>query len=519
VVRVSLPRVRGTALVVVLLVLLAGCSVFGGADPAARPSATPSAAGSGDSTPSADPTGALATYYRQQLSWKACGANRCATLRVPLDYARPTGRTIGIALLKVPARDRSERLGSMVVNPGGPGISGVGYASSADSVYGDALRRVYDTVGFDPRGVGASAPVECATDSELGTFVESDPDPDTAAERRYSDGLLRQLGRGCLDRSGDVTRHVSTVEVARDLDILRAALGDAKLTYFGASYGTFIGATYANLFPKRVGRMVLDGAVDPSLSTVRLNLEQAHGFEVALRAYVGACVDRGGCFLGDTVDEGVARIQQLRARAEAKPLKTTFARRVGPGDVVYGLWYPLYNKALWPILDQALEPALRGDGSLLLSLADTYLHRTQDGRFTDNAFEVFYAVNCLDHDDAPPSSQVPRSLARFEKASPTFGPVFAYSAAGCDSWPVHSGTRPHRIEAAGSPPIMVVGTTRDPATPLAWAESLADQLEDGVLVTRDGDGHTGYHNGSPCVDRTVEAYLVAGRVPKGPVSC
>jgi hypothetical protein len=240
---------------------------------------------------------------------------------------------------------------------------------------------------------------------------------------------------------------------------------------------------------------------------------------VALRAYVGACVDRGGCFLGDTVDEGVTRIQELRQRAETKPLKTTFARRVGPGDVVYGLWYPLYNKALWPLLDRALEPALRGDGSLLLGLADTYLHRTTDGRFTDNAFEVFYAVNCLDHDDAPPSSQVPQSLARFEKASPTFGSVFAYSAAGCDSWPVHSGTRPHRIEAAGSPPIMVVGTTRDPATPLAWAESLAGQLEDGVLVTRDGDGHTGYHNGSPCVDRTVEAYLVAGRVPKQRVSC
>lgn len=514
-------RTRGIALAVVLVALLAGCAAFGGAgDESATPrgALTPKPAGSSGSVPSPAPS--LAGYYGQKLSWTPCrDQDQCAAMRVPLDYARPAGRSVTLALLKVPALDESRRLGSMVVNPGGPGVSGVAYAAGAESTYGKALRQVYDVVGFDPRGVAGSTPVQCATNEQLDAFVESDPDPDTSAERRYSDGLLRRLGRGCLARSGDVVRHVSTIEVAKDLDILRAALGDSRLTYFGASYGTAIGATYADLFPRRVARMVLDGALDPTSSTLEMYLVQAHGFEVALRAYVGACVDRGSCFLGSTVDQGVRRIQALLKQAEDRPLATSSVRTVSAGAAVYGIWQPLYDKAAWPVLDKALSDAFSGDGSLLLTIADSYLHRTRDGSYTDNAFEVYYAVSCLDHDDGLPGSQVARYLPRFEKVSPTFGAIFAYSATACDAWPVHSGLGPHRVHATGSPPIMVVGTTRDPATPLVWARALAAQLDRGVLVTRDGDGHTGYGRGSSCVDGTVEAYLVSGAVPQGTVEC
>jgi hypothetical protein len=265
--------------------------------------------------------------------------------------------------------------------------------------------------------------------------------------------------------------------------------------------------------------MVLDGALDPASSTLQVDLVQAHGFEVALRAYVGACVDAGGCFLGATVDQGVRRIRRFLQQTERTPLPTSSGRQLTAGDAVYGVWQPLYAKSLWPVLDKALQSAFRGDGSILMALADSYLDRDAKGRFTSNKFEVFNAVNCLDSDDGVPSDDIPRYLPRFEKASPTFGATFASSLSVCTVWPVHSGRRPAPVRAPGSPPILVVGTTRDPATPLVWAQALARQLPQGVLVTRDGDGHTGYGQGSRCTDDTIERYLVSGIVPTKDVRC
>ncbi len=516
------PRTRGVALLLAVLpLLLSGCSFLGTGDQEAGARPTPRPVTTGGSTTSQDaPDPALAPYYSQRLHWTSCrDSDQCATLRVPLDYAQPGGRSIRLALLRVPAVDQRARLGSMVVNPGGPGGSGVDYAASADSQYGEALRRVFDVVGFDPRGVGASAPVECVSARQLDRFVASDPDPVTAAERTASDRLVRELGDGCLKRDGAVTRHVSTVEVAKDLDVLRAALGDPKLTYFGASYGTSIGATYADLFPRNVGRMVLDGALDPASSTLEVNLVQARGFEGALRAYVGACVARGSCFLGDSVEAGTRRIAAFLHDVERRPLTTASGATLTAGTAVYGVWYPLYDKGSWPILDKALADAFTGNGSLLRTIADAYLHRSPDGKYADNSFQAFYAVTCLDRDDGIPSSEVQRYLPRFEKVSPTFGAIFAYSMSACDSWPVHSGRAPKALHVTAAPPVLVVGTTRDPATPLVWARALSRQLKGSVLVQRDGDGHTGYNRGSPCTDRTVEAYLVSGTVPRHEVDC
>ena len=311
---------------------------------------------------------------------------------------------------------------------------------------------------------------------------------------------------------------MSTVEVAQDLDVLRAALGDRKLSYFGASYGTSIGATYAGLFPRRVGRMVLDGALDPSLSTVQQGKVQAQAFETALRAYVGACVDRGNCFLGDSVDAGTQRIRAFLDSVDQRPIRGDRTRQLEAGNALLGIWYPLYSKRYWGVLDQALQQAFAGNGSVLLALSDAYVGRGPGG-YEDNSIEALFAVNCLDHDDGVPSSEVGRYVPSYEKASPTFGRVFAYTLSSCANWPVHSGHKPAPIHAPGSPPIMVIGTSRDPATPLAWARSLAAQLDQGVLVTRDGDGHTGYRAGNTCVDKAVESYLVSGIVPKAEVDC
>ena len=516
-------RTRGVALLVVLAFVLAGCSSGSHED------ATSASTSSAVQSPSRSSTAAsgkvpssLADFYHQKLDWRTCpggGRNRCARMRVPLDYTHPNGKTVSLALLKAPALQPDRRIGSVVVNPGGPGESGVEWAASAAAEYGTAIRNVYDIVGFDPRGVASSDPVECESGEQLDRLVSADPDPDTAAERRRSDRMLRALGEGCLQHSGDLARHVSTEEVAKDLDILRAVLGDSKLSYFGASYGTAIGASYADQFPKRVGRMVLDGALDPTSSVVDLDLVQAHGFEVALRSYVGACVQRGSCFLGSTVDQGVQRIRDFLTGLQSRPIATKSGTEVTAGLAFYGVIQPLYFRWLWPALDRELKAAFSGDGTLLQLMSDDYLHRNPDGTYRDNFFEVFNAVGCLDDDEGVPSSQVARYLPRFEKASPTFGKVFAYSLTTCHVWPIHSGRKPHAVHAAGSPPILVVGTTRDPATPLVWARSLARQLPRGVLVVRDGDGHTGYHQGSSCVDRTVEGYLAHGTVPSHDLRC
>jgi pimeloyl-ACP methyl ester carboxylesterase len=517
---VTSPR-RTVVLLAVLALLLSGCGLLGSSDDAPRsePTLTPSPIGSTgpDATASAEPS--LARFYDQKLTWKKCReGDECSTLTVPLDYAKPDGRTIKLSVLRVPARDRKGRVGSLVVNPGGPGGSGIDYAASGSSSFGSALLASFDIVGFDPRGVGESTPLKCEGTKDLDTLIASDPDPDTPAETRYSDGLLRKLGDDCLRRSGALVRHMSTVEVAKDVDVLRAALGDRKLSYFGASYGTFIGATYAQLFPGHVGRMVLDGALDPSISTLQLSLVQAKGFETALRAYVGACVDRGGCFLGSTVDAGTQRIRQFLDSVEKSPLPGSGSRKLEVGNALLGVWLPLYSKSYWPILDQALKTAFDGSGAQLMALADAYVSRGSDG-YQDNSLEALYAVNCLDHDDGIPSSQVDRYVPRFEKVSPTFGAVFAYGLSACENWPVHTGRTGEPVSADGAAPIMVVGTTRDPATPLVWAESLAKQLDSGVLVKRDGDGHTGYRAGNSCVDQTVEAYLVEGKVPRADVDC
>ncbi|MEP6813981.1 MAG: alpha/beta hydrolase [Marmoricola sp.] len=466
--------------------------------------------------PRTDPK--LAAFYDQQLSWTDCaGHDTCATMKVPLDYAQPGGRVIDLKLLKVPAS--GPRVGSLVVNPGGPGGSGIQYAQAGAAAWPAEVLTHFDLVGFDPRGVGRSTPLRCIGTAQTDRLIASDPDPDTAIERASMDTMLRAFGDGCIQKSGDLVKHMSTVEVAKDMDVLRRLLGESRLTYFGASYGTLIGATYADLFPTRVGRMVLDGAIDPALSNSQISLAQGHGFEVALRAYVQDCVNRGGCILGRSVDEGTRKIRSFLDQVEKQPLPTNGNRELAVGNAVLGVWLPLYVKAYWPLLTNALAQAMNNDnGTALLSLADRYVSRATSG-YTDNSLEALYAVNCLDHDDSIPTSRVPAHYAEFLKASPTFGRAFAYSLSTCSVWPVHSGSATRAIHAKGAPPIVVVGTTRDPATPLVWAQGLAKELDSGTLVTRDGDGHTGYNQGNSCVNTAVNSYLIDGTVPKPGLMC
>ncbi|WP_316932110.1 alpha/beta hydrolase [Nocardioides marmotae] len=524
---------QGTIRIVVLLVVVA--LVLGGVGVAIVGLTSGGSGGSGGSsedgaarevpapttTPEAGaqdpPRPALAPFYDQELEWAACGDQECSRITVPLDYADPDGETIEIAVLRVPARVPEERIGSLVVNPGGPGAPGTTYASQAGGLFGQPLLDRFDIVGFDPRGTGFSTPVDCVSDEQLDVFRAADPAPDDQEEADALEQAQRAFNAGCAAESGDLANHVTTVEAARDMDVLRAALGESRLTYFGASYGTKLGATYAELFPDRSGRLVLDGAVDLSLSSRELSLGQAAGFETAIRAYVKDCVANGDCPLGDSVEAGLQRLKDFLDEVDARPLPAG-DRELEVGNAFYGIVAPLYNREYWFLLTRALAAAFEGNGAPLLQLSDAYASRGPDG-YLDNSSEAIAVINCLDDPTAVDPDDIPGQVAAFEEVSPTFGEVFAWGLAGCLGVRTKATVETPDVDASGAPPILVIGTTRDPATPYEWAEALADQLEPAVLLTRDGDGHTGYQAGNACVDEIVEDYLIDGTVPEDGTRC
>jgi pimeloyl-ACP methyl ester carboxylesterase len=423
-------------------------------------------------------------------------------------------------VIRLPADSFGQRVGSLVINPGGPGGSGIDYARVARVAITAPVRQRFDIVGFDPRGVGESSPVDCLTDRELDEFISGDASPDDAGERREAIRASQSFARGCARRTGDLLGHVATQNVARDLDVLRAALDDERLYYLGKSYGTFIGATYAELFPKRVGRLVLDGALDPRVNSEEMALAQARGFERALTAFVGDCLQRAICPLTGDRDQALDQVRALLQHLDRSSLRTGEPRRLTQSLAVLGVVAALYEEQQgWPALAVALRLALRGDGSALLQLSDIYTERTSDGRYRGNQNEAIYAVNCLDHPAAASPVDGDQVLQRFRAASPTFGEFLAWSELPCKYWPVPPVGTARPVAAPGAPPILVVGTTRDPATPYAWAQGLATQLQSGVLLTYVGDGHTAYARGSDCVDSAVEAYLVRGRAPRDGARC
>lgn len=491
---------------------------------------------SGDSTPTTSttqgssgtaqqpPTGTagLDRFYTQQLAWRSCSRGECATLEVPIDYAQPQGATIKLAVLRVKAKSSSGRIGSLVVNPGGPGGSGVEYAGYANQIVGTSVRAAYDIVGFDPRGVGESAPIDCLDDADLDAFLGMDPTPDDAAEEAAFVAGSKKLADGCKAKGGALLAHVSTVEAAKDMDILRAALGEDRLHYLGKSYGTFLGSTYAGLFPSRVGRFVLDGVVPPELSSPELSEGQARGFEAATRAYVAHCIKRGNCPLGATVDEGMQWLRDFLKGLDAQPIAVTNDQRVtqlNEGWGAIGMAYAMYSQQAWPMLTAALTAARNGDGNQLMDLANQYADRTSGGKYSGNIMEVIYAVNCLDRPDTADVAAVTKNADDFVKAAPTWGRFLAWGSVPCGVWPIQSGTKPAKITAAGSGPIVIVGTTRDPATIYEWSVRLRGELANSVLLTYDGDGHTAYTRSNSCIDRPIDDYYVKGIVPTDGLKC
>ncbi|MFJ3667584.1 alpha/beta hydrolase [Streptomyces sp. NPDC090106] len=505
-------RTAGGALLGVAALLVTACSTASGsassttdaAALAALPKATPSS---------------LASYYAQKPNWRSCGVPgfQCATLKAPLDYDEPDGGDVRLAVSRKKATGPGERIGSLLVNPGGPGGSAVGYLQAYAGIgYPAEVRARYDMVAVDPRGVARSEPVECLGGRAMDAYTQTDTTPDDEGEVGELVDAYRQFAEGCGADAPELLRHVSTVEAARDMDIVRAALGDRTLTYVGASYGTLLGATYAGLFPDRVGRLVLDGAMDPSLPARRLNLDQTAGFETAFQSFARDCVQQSDCPLGTKADQVGPRLKAFFGRLDARPIPAGDAdgRKLGEALATTGVIAAMYDEGAWAQLREALTSAIKeNDGAGLLFLSDSYYERDADARYSNLMF-ANAAVNCLDLPAAfSTPDEVREALPSFEKASPVFGEGLAWASLNCAYWPVRATGEPHRITAKGAAPIVVVGTTRDPATPYRWARALASQLSSARLLTYEGDGHTAYGRGSSCVDSAIDAYLLRGTPP------
>ncbi len=500
-----------------VLVVASGCSSSGGNQAARSRSAAPSPAASKSAPPPSHAGSVPATEPpAPPLDWEPCGTFQCATLQVPLDYADPAGRHIGIALNRQPATAPARRIGSLLLNPGGPGASGIDSLPDLLGRLSSEVRARFDVVGFDPRGVGRSAPVRCLPDAELGAYLALDPTPDNAAEETALVGFTDHFVAGCQQRSGDLLAHVGTADAARDMDRIRTAVGDDKLTYVGFSYGTALGTAYAEQFPDRIRALLLDGALDPTLSTVALNRAQGEGFDHAFDAFAADCRATSSCSWRPAGGAGQAAFAALVARVEARPIDAD-SRRVGPSELLLGTAAYLYSRQTWTALARGLAQAQAGSGTILLAGFDALLGRKPDGSYSNDQ-EANAAISCLDR-------PAPRDVATYEQAAadaartaPLFGPAIAWSGLVCARWPVPATGKAEPAKAPGSPPILVVGTTNDPATPFVWAEALARQLPQGRLLTHQGEGHTAYGE-DPCTSRIGDAYLLTLQLPAGQLRC
>ncbi|MCX2748452.1 alpha/beta hydrolase [Arthrobacter sp. MI7-26] len=516
--RTLFPSLRRAATAIVATIstglLLSGC-VF---------SVPPTGNGSGNvSTPDASIAAAapdgLKEFYSQTVSWTSCEQGfQCANINVPVDYAKPDAGNISIAAIRL--QSQGTKKGSLLVNPGGPGVSGYDFVrDAAKTHFTDKLRSRFDLVGFDPRGVKRSAPVTCLSDAERDASREKAYNYDTDQGLNAALADTKAVNAKCVEKSGPALAHIDTVSSAKDMDILRAVLNDAKLNFLGFSYGTSLGSTYASLFPSNVGKLVLDGAVDPALSEEDITAGQTEAFEKALRSYVADCEAKSGCPVTGSVDDGIQQVRDLVADVEQNPKRAKDGRLVTAPTFVSAIITPLYSNDSWPALTQALTAAVQGDDSLMLRIADFGADRESNGTYSSNTTFAFNAVNCLDYPMVSDTAGMRAEEARLKQLSPTFGYYFAYTGVNCKDWPYKPLHAPAPAQYTGSAPVVVIGTTGDPATPLAWAASLRKQIGNASLVTWKGEGHTAYGRSNQCVSDAVDNYFVDGKVPSDGTMC
>ncbi|MBH0117382.1 alpha/beta fold hydrolase [Salinibacterium sp. NG253] len=465
----------------------------------------------------------LTKFYQQVLEWASCGDDlQCAMAIAPVDWENPEGDTIELALVRQVAQGNN-RIGSLLVNPGGPGGSGFDFiADSVDYATSEALQSQFDVVGFDPRGVNRSTAVSCYSDpAEMDEYIygitpgEKGSDEWIAAATDAS----AQFAQRCSEETGELLGFVDTPSAARDLDMLRAALGDETLNYLGYSYGTLLGQVYAELFPEKTGRLVLDGAVDPAASEFETTKAQAEGFEGALDAFLADCAGASDCPFTGSVEQSRTTIRTLLDRLDKSPLTNADGRKLGSATMFTAIILPLYSQDNWAYLRQLFDSVMRGDATIAFDLADNYNGRSADGTYAENQTEAFIAINCLDAREPADNESMRAQAAELAAAAPVFGPQMSYGDPGCANWPVEAKRERVAIAAPGAADMLVIGTTNDPATPYMWAQTVAENLDSGHLITYNGEGHTAYNKSNECVNTAVEDFLLRGEVPSADPNC
>ena len=447
----------------------------------------------------------LTPYWQQSLNWQPCGSALCATMKVPLDWDNPGKAALDIKVTKAPSENPTK--GPLFVNPGGPGIEGGTFATNL----GSDKWKGYDIIAWDPRGSGGSTHVRCGTTEQTDKAYFADGTPDDEAEKTALNDVWAAFARECREASGELLDHISTIENVRDLDLLRFLTGAEKLNYLGVSYGTFIGAMYAELFPERTGHLVLDSAVD---ITNEGEVSQAEGFELAFGLYADWCAGEGSCSLGNSRDEVISRINSFLHGLDAKPLKVG-DRQVTQGQGTSGIVLFLYSgKEAYPGLTQLLESAMNGDGRVILKASDLQTGRAENG--WETVAYAFPAIRCVDQPDAGVAATEEARKKVAEKA-PVFGGNMG-SELVCERWTANSAPN-LKLTGKGAAPILVVGATGDSATPYQQAVTMAKQLESGHLLTYDGPGHGSVTSGNACVDETVTAYFEDGTFPEDGKTC
>ena len=506
----------------------------------------------------------LADFQSQKLNWQQCYNNfECSALRVPIDYSNLKLGIFKLALLRYKAIDQKDRLGSLVVNPGGPGASGKNYAYNVESIVSPDVLAKYDIVGFDPRGVGDSTPIYCLNDAETDAIYAADSKPDNSAELAKLEKQGREYVAKCLAKT-KYLNHYGTVDSARDMDLLRLALGDKKLNFLGKSYGTYLGTLYASLFPRNVGRMVLDGAIDPSVSSVEQSISQAVGFDKALDSFIADCYTRFDCPLvikstnnSSKQQFAVNQIIGIFHDAARRPLPNSAnnieaSRKQASSNassqsktdskvankrssiskkdrvateslVVLGTASALYDsKSGWPQLRTAIKESLSGSGMTFLALADEYSQRNTQGHYGDNETDAGFVINCLDWPESRMMSQIANDAKAFAVKAPVFGPYLAYGSLVCKNFASSKSDSKVSMNASRTiitSPVIIIGTTRDPATPYTWAQGLHSKFQNSRLISLNADGHTGHRRGSTCVDSAVDSYYLSGKLPITDLKC
>ena len=464
----------------------------------------------------------LAPYLGQEVQWSDCGAGaECATVMAPLDWDNPgVGEDVSLAVSRHSATGQA--LGSLFVNPGGPGASGYEFVlDSVDVAVSEVLRESFDVIGWDPRGVNFSSPVSCAaTDAELDYFFfgELEAQPDTP---EWDAELLAEsirFGQECQANTGELLEFVDTLSTVRDLDLLRHLVGDEQLNYLGYSYGTLIGALYIDTFPEKVGRMVLDGPVDPGASQFDLVVNQHRGFEEALEAYLVECDLTNSCPFAGSLEQRLRGVSDLYDELEQNPLRHADGRLIDDGMLRTAMVTTLYAQSSWPFLTQMFEELQEGVTDTAIFLVDFYYDR-EGGVYQNNSMEAFIAINCLDYPVESDPAVLEAQADQLREAAPYTARPSGDGDLVCMNWPYPPKLNKGPVRGEGANPVVILGTTGDPATPYNWSVSLNEQLENSVLLTLVGEGHLAYDERVTCINDPVDTYFVTGDLPEDGITC